>query len=103
MTKQYYKERNGSDYIKYTKDEIKTIVNPFIEESFIPLLKDMNYPYITDVWLNTLKTCIERNHYLTSCFGKYIAKMRLKGYSYYTREDTKFFNDAAFERYSTEV
>ena len=31
MTKQYYKERNGSDYIKYKKDEIKTIMNPFIE------------------------------------------------------------------------
>lgn len=35
----YFKDRQNNDYTKYTKEEIRDIVNPFRPETFITIKK----------------------------------------------------------------
>ena len=51
----YFKDRNDNDYTKYTKEEIRNIVNPFKPKTFISFLKDMNYPYFENEWGNIMQ------------------------------------------------
>ena len=79
----YYKDRKGELYKKATKSEIKEMINPFLPSTFIPLLKDMDYPYLEDAWGQTLAKAAEKNATKT-VIGKYIAKMNLPSYRSFT-------------------
>ncbi len=46
----YFKDRKGKLYTKQTKNEIKESINPIMPETFIYILKDMDYPYFEDEW-----------------------------------------------------
>lgn len=75
----YYKCRDDSLYTKYTKEEIKEL----IEENRIiatELLQEMDYPLIWEQW----ERC--------DChFGRYVALMRLKGYRGFGWKDSYRF------------
>ena len=45
MKNKYYIQRDGSFYTKKTKDEIKAEIDPTNPWTFLPILKDMNYPF----------------------------------------------------------
>jgi hypothetical protein len=45
----YYKQRDDSYYTKMTKDEIAQKIDPTKLSTFIPILKDMNYPIMLDI------------------------------------------------------
>lgn len=82
----YFKARDGSFYKKYTKEEIYSKIDNTNSDTFLPFLKELNYPYIEEEW----KRCFEsRPEY---CFGFYIAKMRLKGFRPFVFADSDYLN-----------
>lgn len=89
----YFKDRNNNDYTKYTKAEIRDKVNPFRPETFIPILKDMNYPYFENEWGNILSKSYKSFGGIKNVIGRYIAKMRLNGYKYFTFEDSQYHKE----------
>ena len=88
----YFKDRNNNDYTKYTKEEIRDKVNPFKPETFIPILKDMNYPYFENEWGHTLSNSCKSSG-IKTVIGRYIAKMRLHDYKYFTFEDSQYHKE----------
>ena len=98
MRKKYYRKRDGSFYTKLTKEQIKNKINPFIESSFLFFLKEMDYPYFSELWLKALKTCIERNH-IESCLSCYIARMQLCSFKGYHWIDSDFLNTLENKKY----
>ena len=89
----YFKDRNNNNYTKYTKEEIRDIVNPFKPETFIPILKDMNYPYFEREWGNTLSKIYKSFGGAKAIFGRYIAKMRLNDYKNFTFKDSQYHKE----------
>lgn len=86
----YFKDRNNNDYTKYTKAEIRDKVDPFKPETFIPILKDMDYPYFENEWGDTLSKSYKGVGGTKTVFGRYIEKMRLNDYKYFTFEDSQY-------------
>lgn len=50
MKKNYFLKRDGSYYLKETKQEILKKIDYDKPETFLPYLKDMDYPYIENEW-----------------------------------------------------
>ena len=94
----YFKDRNNNDYTKYTKEEIRDKVDPFKPETFIPFLKDMNYPYFENEWGHILSKSIGGTR---TVIGRYIAKMRLNDYKCFTFEDSQYHKE--LQEYSLEA
>ena len=86
----YFKDRNNNDYTKYTKEEIRDMIDPFKPETFIPILKDLNYPYFESEWGDILSNSFGGTK---TVIGRYIAKMRLNGYKYFTFEDSQYHKE----------
>ena len=89
----YFKDKNNNDYTKYTKEEIRDKVDPFRPETFIPFLKDMNYPYFENEWGLILSKSYKSVGGTRTVIGKYIAKMRLNDYKYFTFEDSQYHKE----------
>ena len=89
----YFKDRNNNDYTKYTKEEIRDIVNPFKPETFIPILKDMNYPYFENEWGHILSKSYKSVGGTRTVIGRYISKMRLISYKNFTFEDSQYHKE----------
>lgn len=88
----YFKDRNNNDYTKYTKEEIRDMIDPFKPETFIPILKNMNYPYFESEWGNTLRHSCKMNK-IKFTIGRYISKMRLCGYKNFTFKDSQYHKE----------
>lgn len=86
----YFKDRNNNNYTKYTKEEIRDKVDPFRPETFISFLKDMNYPYFENEWGHTLSKSVGGTK---SVIDRYIAKMRLNNYKYFTFKDSQYHKE----------
>lgn len=82
----YFKARDGSFYKKYTKKEIYSKINNINPDTFLPFLKELNYPYIEKEW----KRCAQSRP--ECCFGFYIAKMRLMSFRFYVYADSEELN-----------
>ena len=80
MKNKYFKSRNGSLYLKYTKKEIIEIIEND-NSKIIFFLKEMNYPYIKSIW----KYC--------PFIGKYIARMNLRAFKNFEYKDSEHFNE----------
>ena len=89
----YFKDRNNNDYTKYTKEEIRDIVNPFRPETFIPFLKDMNYPYFENEWGHILSNSYKGVGGTRTVIGRYISKMRLMSYKNFTFKDSQYHKE----------
>ena len=89
----YFKDRNNNDYTKYTKEEICDKIDPFKPETFIPFLKDMNYPYFENEWGDILSKTYKRFGKTKTIIGRYISKMRLKGYKNFTFKDSQYHKE----------
>ena len=88
MKKKYYKCRDGSLYTKYTKDQVKTLINPCNFETFKPFLKEMDYAFDEKVY--------ERlwNYYKdNTIFGRFISTMRLCAYRSFGYQDWEKHNE----------
>ena len=76
MENKYYKKRDGSYYTKYTKEKLATIINPIDENTAIPILEDMDYPFVRMEWEHLVKKHITSR----AVFARYIALMRTLGF-----------------------
>lgn len=91
MNELYFRCRNGEFYTKFTKNEIKQIVDIYDPSTFIFLLKDMDYVWIEKEYQRILSrwwdgTCPHNP------FVQYLAHMRLKAYSCIGYADGLKFN-----------
>ena len=86
MRKKYYLQRDGNFYTKKTKQEIQDIIDPNNPQTFLPILEDMNYPYLEYEWNKYI------SRYGTNGIGRYISCMRLKGYQRYLWKDSTWIN-----------
>ena len=89
----YFKDRNNNDYTKYTKEEIRDMIDPFKPKTFIPILKDMNYPYFESEWGNTLSKSYKSFGGTKTVIGRYISKMQLHGYKNFTFKDSQYHKE----------
>ena len=89
----YFKDRNNNDYTKYTKEEIRDKIDPFKPETFIPFLKDMNYPYFENEWGHILSKSYKSVGGIRTVIGRYISKMRLCSYKNFTFKDSQYHKE----------
>ena len=89
MNETYYYKRNGELYIKYTKREIWDMIDPRDTTTLFPFLQEMDYPYIEEEWNKYIERYDPKDGRI---IGRYIALMRLKGYSLYTWADSIILN-----------
>lgn len=95
MNQKYFIQRDKTFYTKYTKDEIRSMINPYEKKTFLPILQDMNYPYIDYQWKKLVKKAEQHttsDKYSTYVIGRYIALMKLRHFSFYTWEDSNLIN-----------
>ena len=61
-------------------------------ETYLPILKEVDVPYIPDEWNKLLAKYGKDRSKVTgmTIFGRYLAKMRLNQYSEYRWKDTEF-------------
>lgn len=88
MKKDYFLKRDGSFYLKETKQEILKKIDYNKSETFLPYLKAMDYPYIENEWNFKVKHYGEKDG---NVFGRYIATMRLCAYRRFTYKDSSLF------------
>lgn len=84
--KKYFKQRDGSYYTKFTKEELYNKIDPYNIITFLPFLEEMDYPYFSKEW----KRCLKMGKMKNVCFGRYIALMNLKGYRGFTFKHTGY-------------
>lgn len=90
----YYKQRDDSYYTKMTKDEIAQKIDPTKLSTFIPILKDMNYPIMLDIWFNYYF----RHPTSRGTVGRYISYMRLLGIKPFDYNSSQFYYDMIKKR-----
>jgi len=101
----YFKDRNNNEYTKYTKEEIDEKVNPFEPKTFIPILQELDFPYLEAVWARLLAQNYSVPTPNKNIFGKYLAKMDLKIFKKLRFSDSAYHKDLyrfAFETYGWE-
>lgn len=91
MEQKYFISRDKTFYCKYTREEIYSLIDNLNPDTFLPFLKEMDYPYIEDEWNRTLKVAQERG--MDKVFGRYIAKMRLCSFRNFTYNDSERLNE----------
>ena len=85
----YYKKHDGTYYTKYTKEEIKNLIDIYNPDTFIPFLIILDYPYIIDEW----RKCAA--YYNNSvAFSHYIGKMQLASFRNFYFKDSEYLNIA---------
>ena len=63
------------------------MINIYDESSFLPILQDMNYPYIKYLWEH------KKFYYNNSnLFDKYLAHLNLVAYKKFTWQDNEILN-----------
>lgn len=92
MKNKYYKDRYGNFYTKKSKIELQEQIDDNDTSTFLPILEEMNYPYMEEVWNGCVEFDERHNLYNLkhSVIGKYISKMNLRGFREYTWKDNSF-------------
>ena len=64
-------------------------------ETYLPILKEVDVPYIPDEWNKLLASYGRDRSKVTgmTIFGRYLAKMRLNQYNIYRWKDTEFIQE----------
>lgn len=76
--KQFYKKANG-EYMNLCKQCLTMHIDNFKPETFLWILKEMDYPYIEEEWNKTRDKAFAANPNLKgiSVLGKYLSKMKI--------------------------
>ena len=91
MKKDYFLKRDGSYYLKETRQEILEKIDYDKPETFLPYLKDMDYPYIEYEW--NVHTKYWRDNKKNNIFGRYLSLMRLWSFRSFTWKDSDRLNE----------
>lgn len=90
---QFYKYKDGSIF-PYYKEDIKRKINVFKPDTFLPLLKELDVPFIPSEWFNKVKHQISKgNGDIANVFGQYISLMYLKAWRGFGFEDATYFTE----------
>lgn len=92
--KKYYIRSNGIEYTEETRDEIASKIDIHDPKTFLPYLKELDYPY----YKKEMNISIEKYGHLGSrrVFSNYLGKMQLKGYRAYRYKDSDFLNQLSY-------
>lgn len=82
----FFKKRDGSRYTLFTREEIPNEIDNSNPETFIPFLRDLDYPYIEQEWNRLCRTYGIENK---DVFSKYVNQMRLPAYKKFGFADSK--------------
>lgn len=99
MQYDYYKDKHGNWYTKYTKSDLRNMINPLNPDTFIPILKEMDYPYIESIWRSCLaqsaNTACKSLNYSPKLrvFAHYIARMQTIAFQNKTFKDSLYNQD----------
>ena len=89
----WYKDRDGDFYLP--REIAKEIIDNNNPETFVPLLKMGNYPYVKVEWDKLVEKYPNRN-----VFGRYLAKMQLCHWRHHTFKDSDYLNEI-YNKYET--
>lgn len=96
----YFKDGTKSDIPK--KEELKDR-NPFNPLSYLDLFKKYDIPIILEEWFICLLNISRREKVDFTCiFGKYLSKMKLKGYQPFTFKDSYSINTGFLDKKTLE-
>lgn len=84
----FWKKRNGN-YHTICKSYYRDTVDPYDTSTFLPLLKELDIPYIPDEWNHVIQWSNKEKSKNT--VGRYIAKMNLVAFRGMTFQDTDRF------------
>lgn len=84
----FWKKRNGN-YHTICKSYYRDTVDPYDTSTFLPLLKELDIPYIPDEWNHVIQWSNKDKSKNT--IGRYIAKMNLVAFRDMTFQDTNRF------------
>ena len=84
----FWKKRNGN-YHTTCKSYYRDTVDPYDTSTFLPLLKELDIPYIPDEWSHVIQWSDKEKSKNT--IGRYIAKMNLTAFRDMTFQDTDRF------------
>ena len=85
----FWKKRNGN-YHTICKSYYRDTIDPYDTSTFLPLLKELDIPYIPDEWNHVIEWGNEKKK-SQSIIGRYIAKMNLAAFRGMTFQDTDRF------------
>lgn len=94
MEKQHYIDRNGSIYPR-SIDEVAHSIDVLKPNTFLPILQEMDYPFLENEWLRYVKRELlykgnSMELFNRRVFGKYISCMNLRGYKNMTFKDSVY-------------
>lgn len=84
----FWKKRNGN-YHTICKSYYRDTVDPYDTSTFLPLLKELDIPYIPDEWNHVIQWSNKEKSKNT--IGRYIAKMNLAAFRDMTFQDSDRF------------
>lgn len=84
----FWKKRSGN-YHTICKSYYRDIVDPYDTSTFLPLLKELDIPYIPDEWNHVIQW--SKKEKSKNTIGRYIAKMNLTAFKSMTFQDTDRF------------
>ena len=64
----YYDTRSGKGYTKYTKKQIEDNLDLNNKDTFLPILKEMDYPYINSIWKENAERCKRNGWWIFSMY-----------------------------------
>lgn len=88
----YSYRQNKEKKYPVCKECLKMSINDFNPDTFLWLIKELDYPWIPSIWKHMLKYSYNPSKKY-SLLGKYLACMRLASYKNCTWESSKIFNN----------
>lgn len=73
-------------------------INIYDYKSIIPLLEELNFPYIQEQLSATYQFCWDKDPSCQTAIGRYLSKMKLASFRSYTFEDSDMLNEINEQR-----
>lgn len=94
--KQWFYTYKDGNIFPYYKEDIWKAIDIFKPCTFLPILKELDIPFIESKWLDLIESCVVRNerNLTAQVLGKYISWCKLFDIRQNTFKDSnKFFTD----------
>jgi hypothetical protein len=94
--KKYFLYRDGTPYLEKSVEEICESIDVFIFPSVTAILKILDYPFIIQEWLRSIKDCLKRGYNYNDTFPilvRYLAKMQLFSWKNFKYNDSILLNN----------
>lgn len=88
----FYKYKDGI-YCPYIKRDIQAYIDPLEPETFLPFIKAFDIPFSPNKWIKDITYLLEENKSLINVFGRYLSYCKLKGFRYFSFENSDEFQE----------